>query len=41
MRSVLNSDFVDTLEVTRFLNFLRFCNRRTEKRVYKEELCHH
>jgi hypothetical protein len=38
MRNVLNSAAPDPLEVSKFLNFLRFCNRGAEKSVYKEEL---
>jgi hypothetical protein len=41
MKSVSNSGAADPLEVSKFLDFLRFCNRGAEKRVYKEELCHH
>jgi hypothetical protein len=41
MKSVSISSAADSLEVVRFLDFLRVCNRGAEKRVYKEELCHH
>ena len=38
MRSVSNSGAADPLKVSKFLDFLRYCNRGAEKSVYKEEL---
>jgi hypothetical protein len=41
MKSVSNSGASDSLKITRFPDFCAPAIGGAEKRVYKEELCHH